>query len=82
MFKRMKISLTDIREKEYIDLERQWNIEHSKGKKKMDLKSWVNICGRNLAGIYLMVMVETSGTEEFAMDTLQKDEKEQNKISK
>lgn len=50
--------------------------------KKMDLKSWVNICGRNLAGIYLMVMVETSGTEEFAMDTLQKDEKEQNKISK
>ena len=29
-----------------------------------------------------MVMGETSGTEEFAMDTLQKDEKEQNKISK
>lgn len=81
MFKRMKISLTDIKGKEYIDLERQWNIEHSK-EKKMDLKSWVNICGRNLAGIYLMVMVETSGTEEFAMYTLQKDEKEQNKISK
>ena len=29
----MKIFLTDIREKEYIDLERQWNIEHSKEKK-------------------------------------------------
>lgn len=29
----MKISLTDIRGKEYINLERQWNIEHSKEKK-------------------------------------------------
>ena len=48
----------------------------------MGVKCWVNICDRNLAGIYLMVMGETSGTEEFAMDTLQKDEKEQNKISK
>lgn len=76
----MKMFLTGIREEEYMDSERQWNIEHSKGGKKMGLKHWVNICDRNLAGIYLMVMVETSGTEEFAMDTLQKDEKEQNKI--
>jgi len=81
MFKKMKIFLTDIREKEHIDLERQWNIEHSK-EKKMGVKCWVSICDRNLAGIYLMVMGETSGTEEFATDTLQKDEKEQNKISK
>lgn len=49
MFKRMKISLTDIRER--ISIWRSsGNIEHSKGK-KMDLKSWVNICGKNLAGI-------------------------------
>lgn len=34
-----------------------------------------NISDRNLGGIYLEVMVETLGTEEFAMDTLQKDER-------
>ena len=34
MFKRMKMFLTGIRGEEYMDLERQWNTEHSKGGKK------------------------------------------------
>lgn len=44
---------------------------------RMGLKHGVNFSDRNLGGIYLEVMVETLGTEEFARDSLQKDEKEQ-----
>lgn len=45
----------------------------------MSLKCGVNF-SRDLGDVYLEVMIETLGTEEIAMDTLQKDEKEQKKL--
>ena len=35
----MKMFLTGIREEEYMDLERQWNTEHSKGGEKNGLEA-------------------------------------------
>lgn len=47
--------------------------------KKMGLKHEPIFSDRNFGDVYLEVIVETLGREKFVTDTLQKDEKEQNK---
>lgn len=48
----------------------------------MGLKHEPIFSDRNFGDVYLEVIVENLGREKFVLDTLQKDEKEQNKQTK
>lgn len=77
MFIRSNMFLTEIRnEEEFLGLGRKKNIKH---RKKMGLKHEPIFSDRNFGDVYLEVIVENLGREKFVLDTLQKDEKEQNK---